>query len=93
MRRRYVWRDGAWQERVKPASTKAPSKGPFLMPDIEPYKSPLSRPDAPHYITSRAERREELRRHDLREVDPSEAPESIKPILEKIEWDRSRERN
>lgn len=40
----------------------------FIMSDIEPYKSPLGT----GMITSRTERREELKRNGLREVDPSE---------------------
>lgn len=42
--------------------------GLYVIKDIEPYESPLGT----GLIGSRRERREELKRHGLREVDPSE---------------------
>lgn len=42
---------------------------PMIMSDIKPYVSPLG---WKHEVGSRSERREELKRHGCREVDPSE---------------------
>lgn len=42
--------------------------GPFIVSDIPEYKSPLGT----GIVSSRSQRREELKRHNCREVDPSE---------------------
>lgn len=45
----------------------------YIHGDLPDYISPLSEPGkAPTVISGRRQRREELRRNDLREVDPSE---------------------
>lgn len=42
--------------------------GPYIMSDIEPYRSPLGTGE----VSSRSHRREDLKRGNCREVDPSE---------------------
>lgn len=44
------------------------STGPFVVSDIPEYRSPLGT----GIVSGRAQRREELKRHNCREVDPSE---------------------
>lgn len=60
--------------------------GPYVMGDIQPYKSPLGTGE----ITSRSQRREDLKRGGCREVDPSEFKPAYhsKRFAEKIgkEW-------
>ena len=47
--------------------------GPMVIGDLADYVSPLSEPGRPPVVISgRRERREELKRNNLREVDPSE---------------------
>lgn len=43
-------------------------QGLQVIPDIQPYESPLGTGE----ISSRRARREEMKRHNVREVDPSE---------------------
>lgn len=50
------------------ARPQARPKGPFIVPDLPEYKSPLGT----GVISGRAARREELKRAGCREVDPSE---------------------
>lgn len=64
------------QERVNYASDLA---CPHIMGDIE-YISPLTGKP----ITSRSERREELKRNNMREVDPSE----FKPQYQNAKYER-----
>lgn len=63
---RYIW-DG---ETFVPADEyrRPESKGPFIMSDIPEYMSPTGA----GMITSRSQRREDLRSSGCREVDPSE---------------------
>lgn len=69
MRARYVFRNGEFVERKTGEPMNAPDRiaTPFVLSDIE-YKSPLSLKT----ITSRSQRREEMKVHGVREVDPSE---------------------
>lgn len=79
MRARYVFRDGEFVERKtgEPLATPERIASPMLMRDVH-YKSPLSRKE----ITSRSQRREEMKIHDVREVDPSEH----KPVYRSRKW-------
>lgn len=69
MRARYVFRDGQFVERKTGEPMAAPDRiaSPFVLSDVA-YKSPLSG----QQITSRSQRREEMKIHGVREVDPSE---------------------
>jgi hypothetical protein len=69
MRARYVFRDGQFVERKTGEPMTAPDRiaSPMLMADVA-YKSPLSGKE----VTSRSQRREEMKIHGVREVDPSE---------------------
>lgn len=72
-RQRYVWRNDAFMERKTGEPMIAPDRiaSPFVLSDVA-YKSPLSGQE----ITSRSQRREEMKAHGVREVDPSE----FKPV-------------
>lgn len=61
----YVFRNGKLVEKDK---AEPQSAGPMIMRDIPEYKSPLGT----GLITSRSHRREDLKRNNCREVDPSE---------------------
>lgn len=56
-----------WVEYDHRAMRAAPT-GPFIVSDIPAYKSPLGT----GWIEGRTARREEMKRHNVREVDPSE---------------------
>lgn len=47
-----------------------------FMRDVTPYRSPLSQKE----ITSRSQRREEMKEFNVREVDPSEGPHRDKSV-------------
>lgn len=66
---RYVWRNDGFYDRATGERMEAPERiaRPFVVKDVT-YKSPLSGRE----ITSRSERREEMKRHNVREVDPTE---------------------
>ena len=66
---RYVWREDGFYDRTTGERMDAPERiaRPFVVKDVN-YKSPLSGRE----ITSRSERREEMKRHNVREVDPTE---------------------
>jgi hypothetical protein len=66
---KYYWDGNDWVER-KPA-TVVDSKFPFIQTDLPQYVSPLSG----KVIDGRRERREEMKKYDVREVDPSERPD------------------
>ena len=68
MRKTYVWRDGRLVEKTK----AAPKAGITMVPDIKGYVSPCSEPSDPVWVEGRAARREDLKRNQCREVDPSE---------------------
>jgi len=60
---------GKWEPYEKPPVRM----GLTVISDLPDYISPLSEPGkAPQIVSGRAQRREELRRNNLREVDPSE---------------------
>jgi hypothetical protein len=73
MRARYVFRNDQFVERKTGEPMAAPDRiaTPFVLSDVT-YKSPLSGKE----ITSRSQRREEMKVHGVREVDPSE----FKPV-------------
>ena len=66
---RYVWRDDGFYDRATGERMEAPERvcRPMVVKDVV-YKSPLSGKE----ITSRSERREEMKVHGVREVDPGE---------------------
>lgn len=61
--------DGAWIDKTTGLHMEAPDRicSPVLIRDVT-YKSPLSGKE----ITSRSARREEMKVHNVREVDPGE---------------------
>jgi len=61
---RYFWDGTKWAEREPPK----PKRGLVVIPDLPGYKSPLGT----GWIEGRYQRREDLKRHGCREVDPSE---------------------
>jgi hypothetical protein len=69
---RYVWRDGRFRDTVTGEPMEVPERDgfarPFVRSDIPAYKSPLGT----GVIDGRAARREDLKRNNCREVDPSE---------------------
>ncbi len=67
---RFNSQTGKWEKYEVPSYTPG---GVTILSDLADYVSPLSEPGkAPQIISGRAQRREELRRNNLREVDPSE---------------------
>jgi hypothetical protein len=66
---RYVWRNDRFEDRStgEPMRTIERIARPFVVSDVT-YKSPLSGKE----VTSRSQRREEMKIHNVREVDPSE---------------------
>src|SRR4051794_23457434 len=78
-RARYIWRNGEFVERKTGEPMQAPDRiaSPFVMSDVH-YKSPLSLKE----ITSRSQRREEMKIHGVREVAPSEH----KPVYRSKKW-------
>lgn len=76
---RYVWRDEAFYDRATGERMQAPDR--VCMPSVQrdvSYVSPLSMQP----ITSRSQRREEMKAHNVREVDPSE----YKPVYRTKKW-------
>lgn len=76
---RYVWRDDAFYDRSTGERMQAPDRvcRPAVLSDVS-YVSPLSR----QMVTSRSQRREEMKIHNVREVDPSEH----KPVYRSKKW-------
>jgi hypothetical protein len=66
---RYLWTGDGFVNRSTGEPMQAPERiaRPFVMKDVQ-YASPLSR----KMVTSRSQRREEMKVHNVREVDPSE---------------------
>ncbi len=60
----YVLRNG----RLVPKAKVSPPEGPFVLGDLPAYTSPVTGA----VIEGRTARRDDLRRHNCREVDPSE---------------------
>jgi hypothetical protein len=71
---RYVWKGGGFVDRETGEPMEKPYPGQITMPyvrgDIPAYRSPVTG----ELIEGRAARREDLKRHNCREVDPSERP-------------------
>lgn len=66
---KFSLKTGKWE----PYEAPVPRPGLTVISDLPEYISPLSEPGKkPVVIDGRAQRREELRRNNLREVDPSE---------------------
>ncbi len=78
-RESYVWRDGKLVEKRSGAVLKAPSSAPLAMPmvmrDTPEYCSPIDG----RLISSRSERREDLKRNGCIEWDASASPTRGKP--------------
>ncbi len=76
---RYVWRNDAFYDRAtgKRMQTVDIVCAPRVQRDVS-YISPLSMTP----ITSRSQRREEMKVHNVREVDPSE----YKPVYRSRKW-------
>ena len=66
MRTRYIW-DEKLHKLVKQAK-KAPPEHHFIMEDLKPYQSPVTL----KMVEGRYQRREDLKRSNCREIDPSE---------------------
>jgi hypothetical protein len=66
----YVWRNGRWREKAsgEPMQLSAPATvaAPIVQSDIAEYRSPIDG----QLITSRSQRREDLRRHGCVEAEP-----------------------
>lgn len=69
MKRYRLSADGTWIDKATGLPMEAPDRVclPMVVKDVT-YKSPLSGKE----ITSRSQRREEMKRHNVREVDPGE---------------------
>jgi hypothetical protein len=76
--KRFVWRDGQFVDRKTGAPMDKPYAGqvvaPRVMSDIPEYRSPIDGT----LITSRSQRREDLKRNDCVEVDPPKRPRGFK---------------
>ena len=85
--KRYVWRDGQFRDRVTGEPMAKPFPGismPTVISDIPDYASPIDG----RMITSRSARREDLKRNNCVEYEPS-----LKPKHEKFEaFEARRER-
>lgn len=66
-RARYLWRGGEWVD-VRDLGPRQPSRTPYVWSDLPAYKSPLGT----GVVEGRTARREEMKRHNCREVDPTE---------------------
>lgn len=69
----YVWRDGLLVDKssgepMPRVGHNMPPQRPYYTPDLSPYRSPVTG----KVVDGRRERREDLKRHGCREVDPSE---------------------
>lgn len=75
---RYVWRDGGFVDRSTGQPMPVPDRGgeicaPLIQSDIPEYRSPIDgRP-----ITSRSERREDLKRNGCIEIDPPKKKDRV----------------
>jgi hypothetical protein len=80
-RNSYVWRDGKLVEKrsgaVLQAREGAPLAAPQIMRDIREYSSPIDG----RVITSRSERREDLKRNNCIEWDPAMSPTKGKRVF------------
>ena len=66
-RARYIWRGGEWVD-VRGFGPPQLARTPYIWSDLPAYKSPLGT----GVVDGRTARREELKRHNCREVEPSE---------------------
>lgn len=73
---RYVWRDGAFRERKTgdPLLTEDEKKGPLSLPMVTPVMPEYASPIDGRAITTRHERREDLKRNGCVEYEPSLSP-------------------
>lgn len=71
---RYVWRDGEFKDRATGEPMAKPFAGQIVMPsvvsDIPEYRSPIDG----RVIGSRSERRDDLKRNNCVEYEPSLSP-------------------
>lgn len=81
---RYVW-DADASALVEVVEGPRPERrGPYVVRDIPPMKTPIG------FIDGRADRREAMKRANVREVDPSEKPSRpVAPAWVK-DWQASR---
>lgn len=83
----YVWKNGQWIDRATGEPMRVPDNGvvmPMIVSDIPEYRSPIDgRP-----ITSRTHRREDLKRNNCVEYEPSLKPKH--PKFEAFEERRKR---
>lgn len=68
MRKTYVYDEAAGKFVEKQPDAVTPTRGPIIQRDLPGYHSPVTN----EWIEGRAARREDLKRHGCREVDPSE---------------------
>lgn len=75
---RYIWRDGEFRDRLTGEAMDKPYAGQIVLPavlsDIPEYRSPIDGQP----ITSRSHRREDLKRNNCVEYEPSMKPKSEK---------------
>lgn len=73
---RYVYREGQWVSKstgeamLTAEEANAPLKVPMIIPDIPEYRSPIDG----RLIKSRSERRDDLKRNNCVEYEPSLSP-------------------
>ena len=73
---RYVWRDGGFVERNtgEPLLTEEEKRGPLSVPFVTPKMPEYASPIDGKAITTRHERREDLKRSNSVEWEPSLSP-------------------
>lgn len=75
----YVWRDGHWVDKKTGERMNVPERKELQLPraywrDIPEYRSPIDG----RLISSRSERREDLKRNGCVEIDPPKKPRGYK---------------
>ena len=70
---KYIWINGEFvpADNLRPVRRQSSFPCPYIMADLPAYESPMSS----SVVDGRAARREEMKRYNVREVDPSERPE------------------
>lgn len=73
---RYVWRDGGFRERKtgEPLLTEDEKRGPLSVPMVTPVMPEYASPIDGRAIRTRHERREDLKRNNCVEYEPSLSP-------------------
>lgn len=86
---KYIWSGGDFipaEQYVRPAPARSHLPCPHIMGDLPAYASPLSG----QVIEGRFARKEEMKRHNVREVDPSERPEGAGIVKSKAQAEAER---